>query len=154
MKCPICGADDLKVTRTRENESGFGVHRSRKCLSCGMTVYTNEAFSRILVNVVKADGRKEVYFRQKIIDSILSASSEQSKAPNFVDTIVNEVERKIFARRKRKISTSDIGEAVMEELAKYDPISCLTYAIRFRKMSSLDEVINEIKRIQTESEKS
>src|SRR2546425_11271678 len=149
MKCPFCGHTEDRVVDSRVGRDGEFIRRRRECLRCHRRYTTYEYIEDVLPHVVKRDGRREPFDRQKLRHSILKACEKRSVAVQKVDDIVAEIEGQLHERAEKEISYKELGELVMEHLKKLDPIAYVRFAsvyLKFKDLSELEDTLNQLQR--------
>ncbi|MGQ9628244.1 MAG: transcriptional regulator NrdR [Anaerolineae bacterium] len=144
MKCPYCGQSDSRVIDTRS--AGDGIRRRRKCTDCGKRFTTYE---RTLVNeplVVKRDGRREDFSREKLLAGLHKACAKRPIASEDVERLADQVESKIQALGKAEIPSRLIGEIVLERLKELDEVAYIRFASVYLPLSDLESIKKEIDR--------
>src|SRR6059036_2018917 len=116
MKCPFCGFENDKVVDSRESKEADSIRRRRECLKCGKRFTTYERIDEVPYMVVKKDGRREKFDRQKVLGGLLKACEKRPVSMAKLSELVNRVESKVSDSPDREISTIDIGEFLMESL--------------------------------------
>ena len=142
MKCPFCGSLDTKVIDSRYTEDMNVIRRRRECESCGSRFTTYERVE-LNVLVIKRDGRREKYEREKIIKGVMKACEKLPISREQIEAIVNAVEMKIREEGKREITSNEIGEMVLEEIKDINPIAYIRFASVYKQFKD----INEFKKI-------
>ena len=148
MKCPFCGASDTRVLDTRTVGDGTVVRRRRECPVCGSRFTTYERFEPMKILVIKKDGRRELYQREKLLNGIMKACEKRPVSYEEMEEVVNRIESKIFRSGKQEILSKDIGDMVMNELKRLDHVAYVRFASVYREFADIDsflEVINELK---------
>jgi transcriptional repressor NrdR len=120
MKCPFCGHTEDRVVDSRVGREGEFIRRRRECLKCHRRYTTYEYIEDVLPHVVKRDGRREPFDRQKLRGSILKACEKRSVGVQAVDDVVADIEAKLHERAEKEITSLELGEVVMEHLQKLD----------------------------------
>src|SRR5881628_943717 len=128
MKCPFCGHIEDKVVDSRESKEGEAIRRRRECLECERRFTTYERIDEVPYMVVKKDGRREKFDRQKVLGGLLKACEKRPVSMAKLSELVNRVESKVSDSPDREISTTDIGEIVMETLKSLDKIAYVRFA--------------------------
>jgi transcriptional repressor NrdR len=149
MKCPFCGHADTQVVETRMAEDGDFIRRRRQCAHCEKRFTTYERPEVNFPAVVKKDGRRIEYDRDKLLASIKLALRKRPVSTEQVDTAVERIEEKLLNLGVRELPSSRIGELVMRELKKLDKVAYVRFASVYRSFEDLDEfktVIDEIRR--------
>jgi len=147
MKCPYCAHLGDKVVDSRESKEGEVIRRRRECLECGRRFTSYERIDEIPYMVVKKDGSRERFERQKLISGLLKACEKRPISPAQLDTIVDEVETHLHDTEEREMSTSDIGARVMERLRELDKVAYVRFASVYRKFEDVDEFLRELKNL-------
>ncbi len=150
MKCPRCGHVDNKVVDSRAGKEGDMIRRRRECLSCRKRFTTYERIEEELPLVVKRDGRREPFDRQKIITGILKACEKRPISYATVQKVVDTMEGEFQATGEKEISSVDIGGRVMTELLKLDDVAYVRFASVYRQFKDLSHFLEEIKTLITE----
>ncbi|MFC1568483.1 transcriptional regulator NrdR [Candidatus Margulisiibacteriota bacterium] len=147
MKCPFCENIEDKVLESREIEEGMAVRRRRECLSCRGRFTSYERTEEKPLLVIKRDGRREQFGRDKIRNGILRACEKRPVAVAAVDTIVDEIERELHREAGREVNSAKIGEMVMDKIQEIDKIAYVRFASVYRKFEDLSEFVKEVKEI-------
>ena len=145
MKCPFCSHLDDKVVDSREGREGDLIRRRRECLKCGRRFTTYERIDEIPYMVVKKDGRRERFDRQKILQGLLKASEKRPVATPKLEALVEEVERFVQESPDRERSTTDIGNLMMSRLKKLDKVAYVRFASVYSDFKDVKEFMNELK---------
>jgi transcriptional repressor NrdR len=144
MKCPFCGAADTSVLESRTGETGSSIRRRRECGKCGKRFTTTEEVKRSFLWVIKKDGRREVFEKEKIKTGILRAIEKRPVSLDLVDDIVDQVEREMLRSEKQEIPSRVIGNAVLKRLKKVDKVAWLRFAsvyLEFEDLSDFEKLI-------------
>ena len=128
MKCPICYHSETKVVDSRVASDGLSIRRRRECLKCGFRFSTYEETEILDLLVVKRDGRKEVYSRDKMISGLRKATEKRPIDSDQFKQLVNLIERDIQAARQPEINSQDIGRIVMKQIKKIDKVAYIRFA--------------------------
>ena len=147
MKCPFCGAIEDKVIDSRESPHGDFVRRRRECLKCGRRFTAYERIDQIPYMVVKKDGRREPFDREKVISGLLRACEKRPVSPSKIDGIVNSVEKFVQESRDRECPTKKIGELIMKKLKEIDHIAYVRFASVYLEFSDVSEFMGELKKL-------
>lgn len=142
MKCPYCNSADSKVTDSRTAEDG--IRRRRECLSCGLRFTTYERVQSAALQVIKRDGRREEFNREKLAAAIRAACAKRPLPMGAVEKIVEEIETEIQALGRAEVPSSLIGELAMERLKKLDRVAYIRYASVYRDFADIDNFRAEI----------
>src|SRR5271169_2973432 len=128
MKCPFCGFANDKVVDSRESKEADSIRRRRECLKCERRFTTYERVDEIPYMVVKKDGRREKYDRQKVLSGLLRACEKRPVSMNQMEGVVNEVEALVMDSSDREIPSRAIGELVMKRLRELDKVAYVRFA--------------------------
>lgn len=145
MMCPFCGHLQDRVVDSREAKEGDVIRRRRQCLACDRRFTTYERIDEIPYMVVKKDGRREKFDRQKVLSGLLKACEKRPVAMAKLSEIVNDVEAKLAENPEREISTIEIGEMLMERLGALDKIAYVRFASVYRDFQDVEAFLNELK---------
>jgi transcriptional repressor NrdR len=146
MKCPFCGKADSQVLESRTVSEGDSVRRRRECLACGKRFTTQEKVKNHFLWVVKKDGGREPFEKEKIKRGILRAIEKRPISLDLVNEIADEVEREILKKEKEEIPSRAIGNAVMRRLKKIDKVAWLRFAsvyLEFEDLSDFEHAIEK-----------
>ena len=145
MKCPHCGQTDSKVVDSRTAEGG--VRRRRECLECGDRYTTFEQLQRTVVMVLKKDGRREDFQREKLLHGLRMAARKRPLAAGAVEAMVEEIEQRLMASGRREVTSRVIGEMAITHLKRLDPIAYIRFASVYRQFVSLDDMWEELQQM-------
>lgn len=150
MICPFCGAPKTKVIDTGEKNEGTVVQRRRECLDCRKRFNTFERSNLGMPMIVKADGARQLFSREKLTKGIQIACAKRPVSSARIESLVDEIERDLQNSTKREISSRMIGDKVIAGLKSIDPIAYIRYAIVYLKLDDLGAVRAEIDRLTAE----
>jgi transcriptional repressor NrdR len=153
MKCPFCGHAENKVIDSRISKDGKAVRRRRECLGCGKRFTTYEYVEDILPMVVKKDGRREQFDRQKILNGIKKACEKRPISMESIDKIVENVEQTCQEMQLEEISSTIIGEKIMNELKNFDGVAYVRFASVYRQFRDVGEFMSELKDLLSKGKK-
>ncbi len=139
MKCPFCGTDDTQVIDSRVNDEGDSIRRRRKCGACDKRFTTYETAELHLPQIVKQNGTREEFNREKLRLSFTRALHKRPVPTGYVDNALNRITQKTLARGDREVSTRDLGEMVMHELKMMDKVAYIRFASVYRSFSDVDD---------------
>ena len=139
MKCPFCGAADTSVLESRTVEEGDSIRRRRECGKCGKRFTTIEEVKRSFLWVIKKDGRREVFDKEKVKRGILRAIEKRPVSLDLVDDITDQVEMEMLRSDKQEIPTRVIGNAVLKRLKKVDKVAWLRFASVYLEFTDLGD---------------
>lgn len=151
MKCPRCGHGDDKVVDSRVSREGEVIRRRRECLSCRRRYTTYERIEEELPLVVKRDGRREPFDRQKILSGILKACEKRPVSYATIQRVVDTLEGEIQASGEKEVSSIQIGERVMAALLELDDVAYVRFASVYRQFKDISQFVEEIKTLISES---
>ena len=144
MRCPKCGCDNDKVIDSRAGRDGSTVRRRRECLGCGYRFSTLEGVVPEDMKVIKRNGEREEYDREKLRRSIAKACDKRI-SPEDIDRVVDAVTSSLMHDFDKEVESSEIGERVMEELRKVDEVAFVRFASVYRQFTAVKDFIHEIK---------
>ncbi len=150
MKCMFCGAEDSKVVDSRAVEENNAIRRRRECLNCGKRFTTYETVETTPIMVVKNNGERELFDIQKVKRGIIRACEKRPVTMHQIDSLVSEIEKKVYNRLDEEISTKVIGEYVMEGLKELDEVSYVRFASvykQFKDISTFFDFINDFEKM-------
>ena len=147
MKCPFCGAAETTVADTRINEDGDIVRRRRRCLSCDKRFSTYERAEIRLPQVVKKNGSRVDFDREKLSASLWLALRKRPVTVEAVDAAILRIEEKLLTQGEREIPSEKIGEMVMRELKKIDKVAYVRFASVYRNFEDVDEFSDLVKEV-------
>ncbi len=145
MNCPFCGHLNDKVIDSRESKEGDAIRRRRQCLACDRRFTTYERIDEVPYMVIKKDGRREKFDRQKVLAGLLKACEKRPVSMGRLSELVDRVEAKVTDSADREISTIDIGEMLMETLRGLDKIAYVRFASVYRDFQDEEAFFNELK---------
>lgn len=144
MKCPYCGHLGDKVVDSRESKEGDAIRRRRECLECARRFTSYERIDEIPYMVVKKDGRRERFDRQKLVGGLLKACEKRPVRVSALEAVADRIEAALQERPEREISTEEIGQQVMHELKQLDKVAFVRFASVYRNFRDIDEFTNEL----------
>jgi len=145
LKCPFCNHMHDKVVDSRESKEGDAIRRRRECLACERRFTTYERIDEVPYMVVKKDGRREKFDRQKVLGGLLKACEKRPVSMAKLSDLVNKVESRVSDSPDREISTIEIGEFLMESLRELDKIAYVRFASVYRDFQDEEAFFNELK---------
>jgi transcriptional repressor NrdR len=145
MKCPFCGFVNDKVVDSRESKEAESIRRRRECLQCGKRFTTYERIDEIPYMVVKKDGRREKFERQKVLNGLLRACEKRPVSMGKLEQIVNEAEAFVVDSLERERKSSEIGELIMNRLRKLDKVAYVRFASVYLDFKDVQEFMTELK---------
>ncbi len=150
MKCPYCSANDDRVVDSRENRDGLAIRRRRECLSCQRRFTSYERLEDIPYMVVKRDGSRAEFDRSKLLAGLRKACEKRPVSPRDLETMVDEVERRLSESEDREISTTDIGAFVMSGLKDLDQVAYVRFASVYRQFEDIEAFMDEVRNLVTQ----
>jgi transcriptional repressor NrdR len=144
MVCPFCGHKEDKVIDSRESREGEIIRRRRECLRCSKRFTTYEKIDEIPYMVVKKDGRRERFDRQKVLGGLMKACEKRPVGMAKLADIIDEVEHKLAETPERELATTEIGELIMARLATLDKIAYVRFASVYRDFQDIEAFMAEL----------
>lgn len=144
MKCPFCSHENDKVVDSRESKEGESIRRRRECLQCGKRYTTYERIDEVPFMVVKKDGRRERFDRQKVLNGLMRACEKRPVSIGKLEQIVNEAETFVVDSPDRERTTSEIGELIMDRLKKLDKVAYVRFASVYMDFKDVKEFMSEL----------
>ncbi len=150
MKCPYCNYFETKVVDSRPTDEGQAIRRRRECVRCNNRFTTYEKVEEIPLIVVKKDGTRQEYSRDKILNGIIRACEKRPVSLKTMENIVDEIEKNLYNTLKREISTEYIGEMVMNKLKDIDEVAYVRFASVYRQFKDINTFMDELKKLLDE----
>jgi transcriptional repressor NrdR len=144
VKCPGCRDLNNRVIDSRLGKDGDLIRRRRECVKCGRRFTTYERVEESLPSIVKKDGRREPFDRQKVVAGLMKACEKRPVSVESIDATVNRIERAIQERGEKEVASSVIGEAIMRELHDLDTVAYVRFASVYRSFQDIDEFMEEL----------
>lgn len=151
MKCPFCGYNDSKVIDSRPTDENSTIRRRRECLECKKRFTTYEKIEKVPIIIVKKDGTRQSYDRDKILNGLIRACEKRPVSLNTLEKSVDNIEKTIYNSMNKEISSMDIGNLVMEELKKIDQVAYVRFASVYREFKDIDTFMKELQSIKEEA---
>ena len=145
MKCPFCGHPEDKVVDSREGKEHLAIRRRRECLACQRRFTTYERLDEIPYMVVKKDGRREKFERQKILAGLLRACEKRPVSMNRLEEVVNQAEALVIDSPDREVPSREIGELLMNRLRELDKVAYVRFASVYLDFKDVKEFMDELK---------
>ena len=145
MKCPFCGEIEDKVIDSRISKDGDSIRRRRECDGCKKRFTTHEKIEETLPSIIKKDGRREPFDRDKILKGMRIACRKRPVSTAAIDAAVDKIERELQERGQKEIKGSEIGERVMQELHELDEVAYVRFASVYRSFKDISEFMAEVK---------
>ena len=152
-KCPYCDFDTSKVVDSRPIEEGNSIRRRRECENCKRRFTTYEKIEQVNVMVVKKDGAREFFDREKILKGIIRSCEKRPISIKQMENIVTDIEKEIVNMMQREISSEEIGNLVMDKLKDIDEVSYVRFASVYRQFKDVNSFLDELKNIIEEKSK-
>lgn len=150
MKCPYCSELDNKVIDSRLSKDGHVIRRRRECLDCGQRFTTYEHVEKISIMIVKKDGRREEFSRDKVKAGIFRACEKLDISVNVIEAFLDDLERDLRETGEKEISSQVIGESVMKKLHNLNDIAYVRFASVYREFKDVNDFVNELKSLLTQ----
>lgn len=144
MKCPFCGSPDGRVVDSRPSEDGLSIRRRRECNACQRRFTTHEHLESLPIIVVKRDGSRQSFDRNKILNSMMRAFDKRQVDTADLDRITTEIEQSLQNGLEREVSTDHIGEMVMARIKPLDEVAYIRFASVYRRFQDVQSFIHEI----------
>ncbi len=145
MKCPFCGATDTQVIDSRVNDEGDSIRRRRRCTGCDKRFTTYETAELHMPQVVKQNGTREEFSRDKLRLSFTRALHKRPVPTEFVDKAIEHIAQKVLSRGEREVHSRDLGEEVMQELRRLDKVAYIRFASIYRSFQDVDDFRDAIR---------
>ena len=150
MKCPFCGESEDKVIDSRSSKDGNEIRRRRECLECGRRFTTYERIEEIPIMIIKKDGRREVFSREKVRAGIQKACQKLDISVNTIEAYVDDLERDLRETGEKEIPSHQIGEKVMAKLHDLHDIAYVRFASVYREFKDVNDFVSELKSLLSE----
>lgn len=150
MRCPFCGHLESKVIDSRESKKGVSIRRRRECLACKRRFTTYEKIEEIPYMIIKKDGSRQLFDRQKLLRGMLKACEKRPIAVSKLEEIVEEIESKLQERPEKEIKAADVGQLVMDRLKALDKVAYVRFASVYREFRDVMEFKQELESLLKE----
>jgi len=144
MRCPFCASTNTQVLESRVVEDGHALRRRRECIKCSKRFTTYERVKGAALWVIKKDGRREPFDKEKVKRGVLRAIEKRPLSMDLVDDIIEEVEREMLRKEKEEVSSKAIGKAVLKRLKRVDKVAWLRFASVYLEFEDLEDFANAI----------
>jgi transcriptional repressor NrdR len=151
MKCPFCGSSESKVVDSRASQDSRAIRRRRECLSCHERFTTYERIQEFQPMVVKKNGRRESFDREKIVEGIVKACEKRPVSMDEVEAFVSDLEKEIQDRGEREVESRFLGVRVMSQLRIWDDVAYVRFASVYRQFKDLNEFMEQLQELLSES---
>lgn len=147
MKCPFCNHNEDRVIDSRETSEGTAIRRRRECTTCNKRFTTYEYVEKTPLMVIKKDGRREPFIREKILSGIRSACQKRPISTEKIEKLVSEIEAEIQKKFDQEVESRFVGELVMERLSKIDDVAYVRFASVYRQFKDINQFMRELRDI-------
>lgn len=151
MRCPKCAAQEDRVIDSRTSKEGSTIRRRRECLSCAHRYTTYEQIEHEGLMVIKRDGRREEFSKEKLLSGMKKACQKRPISPKAIEEIVETIVDEISANYEREVPCSHIGERVMNSLRNLDEVAYVRFASVYRRFQEATEFVQEVKKLESKS---
>lgn len=148
MRCPKCGNQDDKVIDSRASREGSTIRRRRQCLKCNFRFTTYEEIEHEGLVVVKRDGRREEFSREKLLSGLKKACQKRPISPAIIEEVAENITDEILDKFDREVPGTAIGERVMDALRKIDKVAYVRFASVYRRFEEAEEFVNEVNKLE------
>jgi transcriptional repressor NrdR len=145
MKCPQCSFEEDKVVDSRTTKEGEAIRRRRECLKCGFRFTTYEYIERAPLMVVKKDGRREQYSREKLLGGLMRACEKRPVSREQLEKVIDDVETVMISRGKNEIKSEEIGNLVIDRLQAIDEVAYVRFASVYRQFKDINQFMSEVR---------
>jgi transcriptional repressor NrdR len=147
MKCPFCGETDNKVIDSRLSKDGNVIRRRRECIICSRRFTTYEHIEEIPVMIIKKDGRREVFSREKVRSGIQKACQKRDISINVIEDFLDELDRDLRESGEKEVPSQKIGEKIMIKLHDIDDVAYVRFASVYREFKDVNDFVSELKNL-------
>lgn len=148
MRCPKCGCQDDRVIDSRSSREGSTIRRRRECLHCNFRYTTYEEVEHEGLMVIKRDGRREEFSKEKLLAGVKKACQKRPISPKVIEDLVEKVVSEITQQYEREVPGTDIGERVMDGLRNLDEVAYVRFASVYRRFQEATEFVQEVNRLE------
>ena len=149
MKCPFCGFEEDKVLESRPSSDKTSTRRRRECLGCNARFTSYERVEERPIMVIKVDGRREPYSREKILGGIVKACEKRPISMDSIDNMIDEIEKEIRSISSREIESKSIGKVTMKKLQQLDQVAYVRFASVYRQFQDVSDFVKEVKELNS-----
>src|SRR5579862_7990486 len=150
MRCPKCGCQEDKVIDSRASREGATIRRRRECIGCGHRFTTYEEIERDTLMVVKRDGRREEFSREKLLAGLKKAFQKRPVSPQVIEDLLDKIVTEVTDKYEHEVPGAEIGERVMEGLREIDDVAYVRYASVYRRFQEATDFVQEVKKLESE----
>ena len=148
MRCPKCGCQDDKVIDSRASREGATIRRRRQCLACGFRFTTYEEIERAGIAILKHDGRREEFSKEKLLSGIKKACQKRPISPKVIEDLVERIVNEVTDRYEREVPSEFIGKLVMDGLRQIDEVAYVRFASVYRRFQEATDFVLEVKKLE------
>jgi len=150
MRCPYCDYYESKVIDSRPTDEGQAIRRRRECIKCNKRFTTYEKIEDIPLVVIKKDGNRQAYDRNKLLNGIIKACEKRPVSMKVIEAMVDEIEKTLFNSMEQEVTTGLIGEMVMSRLKNIDEVAYVRFASVYRQFKDINTFMDELKKLLDE----
>ena len=150
MKCPYCGYSESKVVDSRPTEEEAAIRRRRECEKCGKRFTTYEKIEEMPLMIVKKDGSREMYQRNKLLNGLLRACEKRPVSIAQIEGMADEIEKELYNSMDKEVPSKKIGEMVMNRLKKVDDVAYVRFASVYRQFKDINTFLEELNKLVNE----
>jgi transcriptional repressor NrdR len=147
MRCPKCGCQDDKVIDSRASREGATIRRRRECIACGFRFTTYEEVERSGLLVLKRDGRREEFSKEKLLSGLKKACQKRPISPKVIEDLVERIVNEVTDKYEREVPAEVIGRLVMEGLRAIDEVAYVRFASVYRRFQEATDFVHEVKKL-------
>ena len=147
MRCPYCNYPESKVIDSRPTEESNSIRRRRECLGCGKRFTTYETVENVPLVVVKKDGSRQSFDRQKILNGLVKACEKRPVPLDTLENVVNDIEQHLLNTMEKEIPSERVGELVMDALKEIDQVAYVRFASVYRQFQDIDTFVSELNKL-------
>lgn len=147
MRCPFCNSEDMKVVDSRPSEENNSIRRRRQCETCERRFTTYEKIETIPIMVIKRDGTRELFDRNKILNGIVKSCNKRTISVQQMESMVDDIENTVFNTLQKEINSTQIGELVMEKLKEIDEVAYVRFASVYRQFKDINTFMDELAKL-------
>lgn len=150
MHCPVCNSDNLRVLEKRDIDGEFAIRRRRECLDCSFRFTTYERLEVPTLTVLKRDGHKEVFSREKMSVGIYKALEKRPVGEPEVEAMIDIIEKELKGHAENEVSSNKIGDLIMKNLKNLDEVAYIRFASVYKSFENIDSFIKELNQLKAE----
>ncbi len=147
MRCPYCGVSDSKVIDSRPSDVGTSIRRRRECTKCSKRFTTYEKIETVSIAVVKKDNSRQTFNREKVLKGIITACEKRPISLAQMEKLADDIESELYQTQEREISSTQIGEKVMEKLKTLDEVAYVRFASVYKSFDNIDTFMKELQEL-------